>query len=100
MPYLPSADQYAAVRNSSQPARNAFYPTPSDTDDLPVYARSLKINTAGTIYVLPVEAYKNGVLTPIKLVVSAGEVVPMQIARIFATDTTLVAAGDIVAYTD
>ena len=100
MPYTATADQYAAVRGPSQPARNAFHPVPSDTEDMAVYARSLKINTAGTIYVLPVEAYKNNVLTPIKLTVAAGEVIPMQVARIFATNTTLLAAGDIVAYTD
>ncbi len=100
MPYEATKDQYAAVRGVSNQARDAFPVVISDTEDLPVYAKSLKANAAGTLYILPVEAYKKGILTPVKWVATAGEVIPVSVARVFATNTTLNAAGDIIALTE
>lgn len=95
MPYTISSDLSAASNPGAHtPARAAVAITPSDTVDLAPYAKALKCNTAGNLYVLPVANYQAGSTTPVRLVVTAGEYVPVQVARVFATSTTV---SDIVA---
>lgn len=100
MAYEATKDQYLASRGANLQFRNAFPVVISDTEDLPIYAKALKCNAAGTLYILPVEAYKKGILTPVKWVAAAGEVIPGQVARVFSTNTTLSAASDIIALAD
>ena len=103
MAYEQNRDRYPlSVQQSAETsARGAFAVTISQTVDLPIYAKALKFNAAGTIYYLPVEEYRKGDETPVKWVVaSAGDVAPIQAARVFLTNTTLVNAGDIIALHD
>lgn len=82
--------------NTGAPAKALASVTRSDTVDLPKYAKSLKCNAAGTISVLPVDNYRAGNETSYSLVVSAGEYVPIEVARVFLTGTSL-ADSEIVA---
>lgn len=98
MSYTESSDRFVTyARTADSPARDPQIVTPSDTVDLVPYAKALKCNADGTIYILPVGAYRAGVLTPVPWVVQAGEYVPVQVARVFLTGTTLTTSGDIVA---
>lgn len=98
MTYTLASDSLASFTASTDsPARAAAVITPSDSADLSPYAKALKCNADGDIYVLPVGNYAAGNTTPVRLSVNAGEYVPVQVARIFATGTTLTTAGDIVA---
>ena len=95
MPYNPAFDSLSSLMPSaSSPARHAQAIIPSDTVDLPTYAKAIKCNAAGHVMILPVAAYQSGVLTPVKFTVTAGEYIPVQVARVFATGTT---ATDLVA---
>ncbi len=90
MTYTAASDPYGRhAQDAETPARAASPVTPSDSTDLSPYAKALKCNAAGTLYVLPVGNYQAGNVTPVKLVVSAGEYVPIQVARVFATSTTV-----------
>lgn len=100
MPYDSKRDQYASSRGVGNQARNSYHITVSDTEDLPVYAKAVKVNGAGTFWYIPVEAYKNGSTTPVKWVSPGPEVAPVEVARVMATNTTLNSAGDLVALTD
>lgn len=94
MPYIKENDPN--LFDTDIPAKGLATVTLSDTIDLPKYAKALKCNAAGTIYVLPTANYRAGSETSYKLVVTAGEYVPIEVARVFATGTT-VAAADIIA---
>lgn len=94
MPYTKASDPN--LFDTGNPAKGLASVTLSDTVDLPKYAKALKCNAAGTIYVLPTANYRAGDETSYKLVVVAGEYVPIEVARVFATGTTL-AASDIIA---
>lgn len=67
--------------------------TPSDTEDLPNYAKALLIGGAGALKILPLA---NDDAAPITINVTAGEVFSFcQVRRVFATGTsaTAVLAG-------
>ena len=98
MPYTEASDRFLSyARTADSPARDPQIVTPSDTVDLAPYAKALKCNADGVISILPVGAYAKGGTTPISFTVQAGEYVPVQVARVFATGTTLTNVGDIVA---
>lgn len=66
--------------------------TPSDTADLPHYAKALRIGTGGTLKILPLA---NDDDKPVTVTVVDGEIWSFsQVRRVFATGTT---ATDILA---
>lgn len=95
MPYTLASDPYAqrSTEISSQ-ARGAAAIAPSDTVDLTVYAKALMVTAAGTLSVLPIASYAEGITTAIPLGnLPVGYIVPIQIARVFATGTTATVVG-------
>ena len=95
MAYNPASDPYAqrSIDVESQ-ARSAAAISPSDTVDLTTYAKALMVTAAGTVSVLPVVNYENAVLTPIALGnLPVGYIIPIQVARVFATGTTATVIG-------
>lgn len=96
MPYTQANDPNWNTLDNSAPAKALASVTLSDTVDLPKYAKSLKCNSAGTIFVLPTANYRAGDETARRLVVNLGEYVPVEVARVFLTGTT-VPAADIIA---
>ncbi|WP_442921262.1 spike base protein, RCAP_Rcc01079 family [Mesorhizobium sp. ISC11] len=60
--------------------------SPSDSEDLPVVAKTVVCTTAGNISVVPVQNANNA---PVPFVaVHAGFLVPFQVRRVMATGTT------------
>lgn len=94
MPYTKENDPN--VFDTSNPAKGLASVSLSDTIDLPKYAKALKCNSGGSISILPTANYRAGSETPFTLVVNVGEYVPIEVARVFSTGTTLPAA-DIIA---
>jgi hypothetical protein len=70
----------------SDPASDAVAVTPSDTEDLAVYARSLFIGGDGDINVDMVDG-----TTVLFTAVKAGSVIPIRVKRVRATSTTATA---------
>ena len=95
MPAEPSKDASSSYpRNASQPARAAAVIAPSDTVDLPVYARAVAVGTAGSLKVIPIN---NADDAPVTFTVAAGAILPVQVRRVFASGTS---AGSLVALYD
>lgn len=98
MPYTASSDRFPSSGKALSDQAGRLSPVViSDTVDLIPYAKALKVNAAGTLYLLPVGNYQAGDETPIKWTAVAGEVIPVAVARVFSTNTTLTAASDIIA---
>jgi hypothetical protein len=77
---------YATAATAISPGRRMAAVTPSDSEDLAAYAKSLRIETAGTLKFIPVENDDEDVVT---LEVTAGEVLDfVQVRRVMATGTT------------
>ncbi|MDX2238899.1 MAG: hypothetical protein NW203_15145 [Hyphomonadaceae bacterium] len=92
MPYDPAKDIFAThASDSAGPARNAAAVTPSDSTDLPAYAKALYVGTAGALVVVPVGASTDAGVTFANCPVGW---LPVQARRVLATGTT---AGQIVA---
>ena len=95
MAYTPASDPYAqrSTLVDSQ-ARGASPITPSDTVDLTTYAKALEVVTAGTVSVLPIANYAAGSTTAVALGnLPVGYIIPIQVARVFATGTTATVNG-------
>lgn len=94
--YDPAKDPYAqrSIPVNSY-ARNAFQVTPSDTNNLPTYAKALYIGTEGNIAVVPVNAADD--TDVVTFVVGTGVILPIQVRRVMDTGTD---AEDIVALVD
>jgi hypothetical protein len=91
MAYDSTRDLYASVaRGAVHPGRKAEAVVPDDEVDFETYPKSLWIGTAGVVQVVPVD---NETDDPVPFKVAQGPF-PMQVRRVFATDTT---ADDIVA---
>lgn len=68
------------------PGRKMFAVTPSNTEDLAIYAKALRIEGEGTLKFLPVDNDDADVVT---LAVTAGEVLDfVQVRRVISTGTT------------
>ncbi len=64
---------------------------PSDSADLPIYAKSIVVLAAGDVKIIPVE---NDDASPLQFTgLSAGSVVPFQVRRVLATGTTATVAS-------
>jgi hypothetical protein len=95
MSYDLSQDPYAqrSTEISSQ-ARGAAAISPSDTVDLAPYAKALMVTAAGTVGVLPITSYATGSTTAVALGnLPVGYIIPIQVARVFATGTTATVIG-------
>lgn len=95
MTYNPASDPYASrsVEVESQ-ARGASAITPSDTVDLTTYAKALMVTAAGTVSVLPIVNYENAITTAVACGnLPVGYIIPIQVARVFATGTTATVIG-------
>jgi hypothetical protein len=95
MTYTAASDPYAqrSTEISSQ-ARGAAAITPSDTVDLPVYAKALMVTAAGTVSVLPIAEYVQGNTTAVALGnLPVGYIIPIQVARVFASGTSATVIG-------
>jgi hypothetical protein len=95
MPYNSAQDQYpGSSRSVEGQARTAVAVTPSDTTDLPTYAKALYIGTSGDIAVIPV-----GSPTDTSVIFSGHPTgyFRVQVRRVLSTGTT---AGNIVALGD
>lgn len=77
---------YSYAPSAISPGRKMYLVTPNDTTDLPIYAKSLRIEGEGNIKFLPVDNDDADVVT---LAVTAGEVLDfVQVRRVIATATT------------
>ncbi len=91
MPYDPSKDPWQGVSVSPVSlGRSGALVSPSDTEDLPRYARLLVFVPAGataSVRLLPIE---NGDDAPLTLPLPAGQasVPPFLVRRVFSTGTT------------
>ena len=95
MAYDPTQDPYAqrSTQVESQ-ARGAAAIAPSDTVDLAPYAKALMVTAAGTVSVLPINNYAAGSSTAVALGnLPVGYIIPIQVARVFATGTTATVVG-------
>lgn len=90
----PTDPFYNYPQQMGTPARNAASVTPSDTDDLPVYAKALYIGTAGD---LQVTLTNMAVGTSVVLADHPAGYAPLQVKRVWDASTT---ADDIVALYD
>lgn len=94
MAYEKARDKAWGRAGPTTPARRAIVVVPHDVNDLAEYPKALRVNGAGTLRILP---SKNADADAITLTVVAGEYVPIQVRRVFATGTT---ATGIVALLD
>ncbi len=85
MPYDKTKDPSFGETGATVPAKSAYVVTPHDANDLPRYPKALRVGGAGNLKFLP---SRNADADPITIPVSAGEVVPVQARRVFATGTT------------
>lgn len=95
MPYDASSDPYAQRSTGvNSYARGMSAIVPSDTVDLPTYAKALYIAAAGTISFIPIANYAGGSSSPITLISQpAGTIIPVQVARVLATGTSATVMG-------
>jgi hypothetical protein len=77
-------------KSASDPANGAAVITPSDTADLPVYARAIYVGVTGHITVDMTDSGTNITF----LSVPQGTILPVQVKRVYLTGTT---ATDLVA---
>lgn len=92
MPFDAKNDPRAGLSGADSFGRKGAVVTPSDTVDIsPTYAKTIVVLTAGNVSVLPVE---NDDASPIPFTdLSAGQLIPFQVRRVFATGTTATVAA-------
>lgn len=86
MPYDASRDPFRSrAVDLSHPGRRVVAITPSDIEDLPIYARSLYIGKAGDLFVIPIENEDD---TPVPYRNRPIGEAPVGVRRVFQTGTT------------
>lgn len=88
MPYDFNKDPMARKsRGPTDPSREIVAITPSNSNELAKYVRSLRVGGGGTIIVLPIEAVSDTDTVTITNVAD-GETLPIGVRRVHATGTT------------
>lgn len=86
MPYDPTKDRFGSYApGADAPSRNVIPVVPSDTEDLPVYARTLYIGGAGDLAYIPLLAPTD---TPVLMKNRPVGECPHGARRVMATGTT------------
>lgn len=85
MAYDKKRDKYWGETGLTVPAKRAAIVVPNDNTDLLEYPKALRVGGAGNLKILP---SRNADDAPITIAVTAGEVVPIQVRRVWATGTT------------
>lgn len=85
MAYDKNRDKSWAEAGATVPAKRAVVIAPHDANDLLEYPKALRINVGGTLKIIP---SKNADADAVTITVAAGEILPIQVRRVFATGTT------------